>query len=359
MQRLKPFVSLNDRLRLVLATGADKRQGERLEQVRLCQEALDPRDFRRLFEVDTSWGNFGERIAHYDEQLHVVASTKFVPLERDTACNPDDIVLLLTPIYRVLLSLTAITLKENDFEGYGSRDLFLPHRPRIGTEVGRYISLLEVTCSLWLEVCHVYARPESPTLVDQLYCFNVNRTRANYVWVDYSSTSCEAVVRYTSLASLTTPVCLVQSPQEDIEEVVRENFSLCLQSFASQPWIQLVGASSKLSAFVLLTRDGGTYVSFHRVVEGRLARYPLYFHLMDDTLDDESTRIPSCAVCGRQSTDLIEDTMDMEPGLLYCNRSCIGQMERIRQIKARALEEARLILARKEGLPPAKSPRKA
>lgn len=359
MQRPKPTITLNERLRLVLSNGADKRQTERLEQVRLGQDALEIQDFRRLFEVDTTWGNFGERIQHYDEQLHVMASSHFVPLERETARNPDDITLLLTPIYRVLLSLTAITLKENDFEGYGARDLLLPHRPRIGTEVGRYISLLEVVCSLWLEVCHAYVHSQSPTAVDQLYCFNVNRTRANYVWIDYSSTSCEANVRYTSLASLTNPVCLVQSPQEEIEESTREGFSLCLQSFAAQPWIQLVGASSKLSAFVLLTRDGGVYVSFHRVVEGRLTRYPLYFHLLDDEQDDSLSKAPSCAVCGRQPLSLIPDAMDTDHGLLYCNRTCIDRMERIRQTKAATLEEARLLLARKEGLPPpARSPRK-
>jgi hypothetical protein len=308
-------------------------------------------EFRRLFEIDPTWGRFGERVMRYDDQLHVMAKTRFLPLDRETVDSDDDVVLLLTPIYRILLTLTAIILKESNFEGYGSRELLLPFRPRIGTEVGRFPSLLEVTCSLWLEVCHAYVRSESPMLVEELYCFNVNRTRANYLWIDYSSSTCEPTVRYTSLAKLSNPVCLLQSPKEEVEESTRAQFSLCLQSFAAPPWVQLVGASPLLSAFVLLTGDGGTYISFHRVVEGRLTRYPLYFHQLDADVSTQQ-HVPSCAVCGRQSATLIEDVMDVEHGLLYCNRACIEQMERVRQSRARALEEARLQIARQQGLPP-------
>jgi hypothetical protein len=350
MERKKAPLSLNERLRLVLAGPADKRQPERLEQVRQCREVLDALEFRRLFEVDTTWGGFGERRQHYDEQLHVVGMTLFVPLESDTARNPDDVTLLVTPIYRILLSLMAVTLQEYDFEGYGARPLLLPHRPKIGTEVGRYISLLEVTCSVWLEVCHAYAREESPQGVEELYCFNVNRTRAAYVWIDYSSEACEAAVRYTSIASLSNPPCLVLSPQEE-HDPNDESVSFYLQSFGMQPWVELIGASPKLSTFALLTRDGGTYVSFHRIVEGRIARYPLWFHLLDAE-DASASRAPSCAVCGKQPETLMEDPLDTEQGLLYCNRLCIQQMERVRQSKAREMEENRALMAYKQGIPP-------
>jgi hypothetical protein len=355
--------TITDRLRIVLSGAIDRRQLDRLEQVRLCRELLDPADFRRLFEVDTTWGDFGERRQHYDDQLHVVAMTNFVPLERETARNADDVTLLVTPIHRILLTLTAITLRENNFEGYGDRDLLLPHRPRVGTEVGRYISLLEVACSLWLEVCHAYVRQESPTLVEELYCFNVGRTRANYLWIDYSSETCEATVRYTSITTLSTPACLVLSPMElaPVAVDVHDNHhhhhhhhqskecSLRLQSCTTSPMVHLVGASSQLSAYVLLTRDGGTYVSFHRVVEGRFTRYPLYFHLFDAL--DEDPRSPSCTVCGVQSA-LIKDPLDTEQGLLYCGRACIEQMERIRHAKTQTMEEARAHIARQQGMPP-------
>jgi hypothetical protein len=355
MERKRSLLSLNERLRLVLAGPTDKRQPERLEQVRQCREVLDAPEFRRLFEVDTTWGGFGERRQHYDEQLHVMGMTHFVPLERQTACNADDVTLLVTPIYRVLLSLMAITLKEYDFEGYGGRDLLLPYRPRIGTEVGRFISLLEVTCSVWLEVCHAYAREESPQRVEELYCLNVNRTRAAYVWIDYSSETCEAAIRYTSIASLSNPPCLVLSPgqeEEECDSALAAGTSFCLHSFGMQPWVELVGASPKISTFALLTRDGGHYVSFHRVVEGRIARYPLWFHLLDAEDASGPSRAPSCCVCGRRPDTLIEDPMDAEQGLLYCNRVCIQQMERVRHSKAREMEEAQALMAFQQGIPP-------
>ena len=110
--------------------------------------------------------------------------------------------------------------------------------------------------------------------------------------------------------------------------------------------------SGTLSAYILLTHDGGKYVSFHRAVEGRLSRYPLYFHLQDEDPDPLDDPISTCATCGRPGPDLMEDPMDIEQGNLYCNRGCIAQMDRVRQTRARmeaqALEEA----ARRQGLPP-------
>jgi hypothetical protein len=87
------------------------------------------------------------------------------------------------------------------------------------------------------------------------------------------------------------------------------------------------------------------------VVEGRVTRHPLYFHLLDAE-DSSTARIPSCAVCGRRSNALVEDVMDVEHGLLYCDRNCILRMERIRLNKAAALEEARAHIARQQGIPP-------
>lgn len=108
MQRPRPLPSLNERLRRVLEAALDRRKEERLELVRQCRETLSHGDFRRLFETDTTWGDFGERKQHYDEQLHVIATTHFVPAGTR---NDDDLTLLVTPIYRILLSLTAILLK--------------------------------------------------------------------------------------------------------------------------------------------------------------------------------------------------------------------------------------------------------
>jgi|WetSurMetagenome_2_1015567.scaffolds.fasta_scaffold00112_7 hypothetical protein len=364
MQRPRAVFSINERLRRVLEAALDSGKEERLEQLRQCRETLSHSDFRRLFETDTTWGDFGERRQHYDAQLHVMATTLFVPLEKQTAHDDDDITLLGTPIYRVLLALTAIILKENGFEGYGARDLVLPHRPCMGTELNlRYGSLLDVTCSVWLEICHAYVREESPTRVEELYCFNVDRTRANYIWVDYSTESGAASVRYTSLASLSNPLCLVLSPMEEpLEDDAdsKPDFSVCLQACAAHPWTYLVAVSPAISAYVLLTRDSGTYVSFHRVVEGRFIRYPLWFHLLDTTTPPISSspllvsprRGPSCAVCGKQGPGLIEDPMDIEHGLLYCNRVCIGQMDHIRQLKAKAEADARTMAARQQGVPP-------
>jgi len=358
MQRPKPGgASITERLRRVLEAAYDSRKDERLEQIRQSRNVLEPAEFRRLFETDTTWGDFGERSAHYDKQLHVLAAMRFRPLERDTLHNADDITLLGTPIYRILLTLAAIMMKENDFEGCGSRNLLLPHRPATGTEVGRYVSLLDVACSLLFEICDAYVQEQSPKLVQELYCVNVNRTRANYVWLDYSTESGQATVRYTSITTLTTPPCLVLSPLEEIDEEEAPGVpSLCLKVCGAHPWIHFVSASSRLSAYVLLTRDAGTYVSFHRVVEGRLARYPLYFHLLDP---DTSPKLSGdvCVVCGRRGTNLMENSLDIEQGLLYCNRACIAQMDHIRYTQSRHEAEARAQLAKQQGLPPGRHDR--
>lgn len=237
----------------------------------------------------------------------------------------------------------------------------------MGTEVGKYLSLLDVACSVWLEICHAYVRDESPALVEELYCFNVDRTRANYVWVDYSTESGNASVRYTSLGNLSNPACLVLSPMEELasgsdsEENTTSSSSkpsICVRACGAHPWAIMVSVLPAISAFILLTRDGGTYVSFHRAVEGRLTRYPLWFHLLDKEPDVSSSpllspkRGPACAVCGKQGPGLIEDTMDIEQGFVYCNRVCIAQMDYIRQLKVRAEGEARALAARQQGVPP-------
>jgi len=109
-------ISVSDQLRRVLADVRNPRYRDHLQSIKNSRLQLDPEAFRLLFAHDTSWGLFGERKQHFDTQLGVVALTDFVIHERETAMDADDVALCVTPIYRVLLTLTALTLREEAFE---------------------------------------------------------------------------------------------------------------------------------------------------------------------------------------------------------------------------------------------------
>jgi len=352
--------SVSEQLRRVLADLRNPHYRQHLDQIRNSQQRLTNEAFRLLFEHDTTWGLFGQRHPHWNDDLGVVALTQFLPHERETANDADDVILLLTPIYRVLCTLTAMTLKEARFEGFGARPLVLPQRPRPGIEIGRYESLLDVACSLWLQVCHAYVALADPWRVRELYCFNVDQTRAQSLWLDFDRITFVPTVRHTTLESsrLTEPLCLVLGPEEGVEDssAAPAGPLVCLHTLISEPWIELAWIRDDAVLFLLLTVSGGNFVSFHRAVRGRVRRYPLYIHA---TADDPAAAPPmkKCAVCGRSGTPsapLMRNDMDPELGNLYCNRACIAQMEHVRQVKARFEEDKRRAEAIRLNLPPIK-----
>ena len=362
--------SVKEQLRRVLADVRNPRYRERLQQIRTSHQALDTDAFRALFEHDTTWGLFGQRHQHYHEGLGVTALTHFVPHERETQCDADDVTLLLTPIHRVLWTLTALTLKEARFESFAkcALEAMLPHRPRHGVEVGRYGSLLDVACSIWLEVCHAYVTVNEPWTIRELYCFNVDQSRAHSLWLDYDPRTFAARVKHTTLAGSSLPndddsgpLCLVLSPDEapaDMGSREQGGPIVCLQVLISEPWVELVWVHDDCVLFLLLTTSGGTYVSFHRAIRGRVRRYPLYIHAAGSNGnggdDDDATppSIAKCAVCGASDKPLAPNDMDPELNNVYCGRTCITQMEHIREVKAKLDEQRRRETELRLRLPP-------
>src|ERR1700722_9010026 len=120
---------VEEQLRKVLRDVRNPRHRDYLATIRASNQELTADAFRALFEYDTTWGLFGQRMQHFNEQLCVVALTHFVPHAPDTATDADDVLLLLTPIYRVLCTLTALTLKESGYQAFATKDLVLPQRP--------------------------------------------------------------------------------------------------------------------------------------------------------------------------------------------------------------------------------------
>jgi hypothetical protein len=350
--------NVSEQLRRVLADVRNPRYKERLKTIRNSKQALEAADFRLLFEQDTTWGLFGERQQHWNETLGVVALTHFVPHERETAKDSDDVILLLTPLHRVLYTLTALTLKESNFEDFAERPLVLPQRPRHGVEVGHYDSLLDVTCSVWLEICHAYVALAQPWSIRELYCLNVDQSRALSVWLDFDPQTCKADVRYTSIGKgLSHPLCLVLSPGEETHSQppsTGDGPLVCVQALSFEPWVELAWVREDAVFFLLLTTGGGTYVSFHRAVHGRVRRYPLYIHAIGAPVPLATT---TCAVCNKTGTaeaPLVRNDMDPEIANVYCGRKCIEQMEYIRECKLRDEHAKRRAEAARLNLPPQK-----
>lgn len=342
------------------------RHRDYLATIRASHQELTADAFRALFEYDTTWGLFGQRMQHFNEQLCVVAMTHFVPHAPDTASDADDVLLLLTPIYRVLCTLTALTLKESGYEAFATKDLVLPQRPRAGVDMGRYTSLLDVACSVWLEVCHAYVKEEADDaqggcIVKELYCFNADQSRARLLWLDVLLAKDEVHIRQASnplpvaAAYNGVPVLLVRPDEQPPPAPANANTGslLCLQQHPHFPWVELVWARCDALFFLLVTRENGHFVSFHRVVGGRTTVYPLWMHLLDDA---SSERVKSaCAVCGKSDVPLSASVMtDPEPGNLYCGQRCMTQMEGIRAAKLRADEERKRAEALRLRLPPGK-----
>jgi len=344
LERMELNGPVEDQLHQVLRDTRNPRYRDYLTTIRCSQQQLNSEAFRALFEYDTTWGLFGQRTQHFNEQLNVVALTHFVPHERETAQDADDVILMLTPIERILATLTAMTLKDSGFEGFAAKDLVLPQRPRTGVEMGRFTSLLDVACSVWLEICHAYVvHEQSAPLIRSIYCFNANRDRARLLWIDVAI-DYEVSIKHASYAGHETTastLCLVINPDE--EPPARPSSDdvlgplLCLQAHALFPWIELLWVRPDAAFFLLITWDKGHFTSFHRVVRGRSRLYPLWMHLLSDT---EPERIKtSCSVCGNNSLPLIASPhMDPEPGNLYCGQRCIVQMANIRTAQAREEE---------------------
>jgi len=224
-------------------------------------------------------------------------------------------------------------------------------RPKPGVDMGRYSSLLDVACSLWLEVCHAYVRVTEPWLISELYCFNADQNRSHTLWVDYSPKDCSVTVKYNTLdESHLKAGFLVLGPDESSTEPSQH--VLCLQASTSVPYVDLVWATDRCSFFLLVTCNGGHYVSFHRTVRGRTRRYPLWIHAVDPAAVDVPRN--ACATCGKfgEGVTLKAREMDPQAGNLYCSVKCQTKMDEIRQLQALAAEEANRQKAARLRLPP-------
>jgi len=150
--------------------------------------------FLRLFTADLTFGSFGMPIAQYDTELRIVALTSFQPYDDDVLNDGEDVITLLTPIYRILKVVAVINAKQACFEEFGSLRTIthlLPEKPKTSVATERYSTLMGVVSSVWDRVCHIYVNDWHATgqgmdgeLVQELHCFNVNGTRAHFVWID-------------------------------------------------------------------------------------------------------------------------------------------------------------------------------
>lgn len=151
---------------------------------------LSENGFLFLFHNDLEFGSFGMPIAQQDQDLNIIALTSFQPYDRIVVENEGDVITLLTPIYRILKVNAIIVAKMAEFEDFsklGSINSILPTKPKTGVSVQRYSTLLEVAESVWTSVCHVYCRPSEPDVIQELHCFETNRTKGNYVWIDVNT----------------------------------------------------------------------------------------------------------------------------------------------------------------------------
>jgi hypothetical protein len=119
-------------------------------------------------------------VAQQDSFLRCVALTAFSPYENDIFSSGEDVITILTPLYRVLCVLATITLER--LGRVPRAESLLPYKPRTQFSESRYASFLEVACSLWTEVCHAYVSQFSRR-VHELYCFNIDGSQ---VWKSFS-----------------------------------------------------------------------------------------------------------------------------------------------------------------------------
>ena len=357
--------------------------------------------FADLFDVDTTFGGFGMPVAQQDPFLHRVALTAFQPYDNDILKNGEDVVMILTPLYRILCVLTVVMLQRlGDIE---DAEMLLPYKPRTQFSEARYASLLEVACSVWTKICHAYVS-RFTTRVHEFYCFDVNGARAHCIWLDIC---CERILpgvvtfadicletedkRWVTVKSTTfgekSPlnVTLIPGHNESTKnrrrllylfegvtrtqirhdnvganEIVGETGHISFQRTEQVPYVNITQCDTIDSYFLLITFDGGHYSCFYRNVEGNLTAYPLYMHRMPEEESrlydssptfsrkdglDEHARLSrlKCCVCAKQGVALSRNDWDNTPDgetRLYCSKKCIAQMTRIQQDKARA-DEAR------------------
>jgi hypothetical protein len=324
--------------------------------------------FQDLFDVDTTFGMFGMPVAQYDSWLNVVALTAFQPYDERILKSGEDVITLLTPIYRILSVLALITLHLTEFEGFTSNiEDLLPYKPRTQFATSRYSSLLDVACSVWTEVCHAYVSRETRR-IHELYCFNVSRTRAHSVWLDicvekilphHPCTSDWITLKGTTLKKGSLTIVLEGECTTVLNSAAAGAVTFARTERA--PYVDIISCEGDY--FLLLTFDGGHYSSFFRSVGGTLVAYPLCLHRLpieESRLYDASptfSRVTvaggenarlfqhKCCVCAKTDVPLSRNEWDNTPDgetRLYCSKKCIQQMVRIQQDRARA-EEARLL----------------
>lgn len=357
--------------------------------------------FDALFRVDTTFGMFGMPVPQQDPYLNVVALTSFQPYEDEELFHSDeDVLTVLTPIYRILCVLAIIVMKRVGCEDGGELDLkrILPYKPRTSHATARYASLLEVAASVWLRVCHAYVNPDTRR-IDEVYCFNPQQERAHVVWIDLDVA---LLVPQNALATdiqghewirvmentlgVNVNVVLVDEATEErllfsaagekdgkkqekllaAEECFGINRTrgegaliFCRRDDDMPPFVDLVAGDADASYFLLITHNGGHYSALYRNVTGTITAYPLYMHQQSPEdakngalqhvipLDNRPER---CCVCARSDIPVVANELEADPETnghrRYCSVKCIGQMVKIDDAKrAReaelAMEEAR------------------
>lgn len=346
-----------------------------IERLRSDSSAsLSEDSFRRLFALDTTFGSFGIPVPQQDPFLNVVALTAFQPYAYQDLIDNQEITAVLTPIYRVLCVLAVLEMRQAGFEGYDAvpLDRVLPYRPRTGFHMQRYVSLLDVACSLWTRVCHAYTRANAQSgqsRISSLHCFTPGQLRSHHVWIETDPSA--GAADWVSVQSSTLDDCeesltciLVDetrgqhwlvtftgdgrvserlSPSgDDLQTVnqVKGEGALVFVRTDQEPGVELVQGDADHSYFLLMTQPQGLFAGFYRNVCGQVDAYPLYLHESHGDNDHgDMVDIPlgpeRCAACGRDATAdhaLIAD--EFEPlaensTRRYCSPQCIVKMRRI------------------------------
>ncbi len=313
----------------LLRGGADMRTLDGAIKALDDKVKLSPDAFCMLFP-DTTFGEFGIPVPQQDYFLHVCAMTAFQPFEDGNAITTDsrDVIEVLTPIYRILAVLAAITMHKTGFEGLDKIDVerILPFKPRSAFTEQRYGSLLEVAQSIWFNVCHAYTDPTADNVIRDFVCPDGQAC----VWLDFDTEKSLLLLRHDEngslddidLAELHSLIQLKrmvkashQQPQLAIvvngtfvvyperdgtvyrlpnaaeAEFLGQRGALWLESFQETPYIEFARGDASQDYFLLMTSSGGHYSSFYRNTRQMhvpkplsapqpvtVVAYPIYLH---------------------------------------------------------------------------------
>lgn len=148
-------------------------------------ERVSKEVFCLLFKQDLCFGGFGIPVPQFDNYLNIASLTAFQPHSADMFREEADVILVLTPIYRILAGLAAIAMEA--LRLIPSAERALPYCPRDGFASQRYLSLSHMVESVWYDICHAYVHIET-RLVKSVHCFK-NGAKMPHIWLDVDLSS--------------------------------------------------------------------------------------------------------------------------------------------------------------------------